>query len=1502
MAVPQKVTPYKGTDFDVSESFIEELKAVFLKNVTNTTNDNSRSSLKEGSNEFAYTPLESNQLYCNLTLPAGINYTVGFKYFKEINQGFVCVYNSNNDHFIYRIKGNTGDCEIVYRNACLNFQLNPLYFIGETRMAIETTCRFNKVTQDEENVIYLILVDDYNDQKMICVEDSINTHFFNKTDFPYFDIVDDSCTDCNYISLGLPQNLDCIVIETIERDLDDADEILKSNLINYTVWQFRVKPIDVWARAGEHGVISYPYISVIGGSCVQASAGLPRCLKLGFNAGCPIIDKWQIEYRKCNGNINGLSTVSDWFIHDTIEKYNNCENKNWWERSLNTDSDRGWTYDSGTNTITYTFCADKGCQPVPVRETNRNENYLPIISGGVFSINKGVALNKNTRGFEPLDCDELSKMDFTIEKPVGTNSCLNTKLVKVKIYGYIWNPFEDKHVPIRYNNSQPVFGIAHCPNNNPFAYDQVFPTDQLGFIGHFAGTSNYCISKQYKHNLATGEDIYAGGEYNDESGYAPIQVWEFMVLPGRYKFWVSSHKSKPSDPYQTTSTNVIGITSLSALGTLVEEKKELIIDVCDGNDLDLTANPVMIYDLTRIGKGCLFVDATSVNTGYLYEDELEGRPIELARVSPNKSGAIRTNYTDHNGYYFSAHRDKWLQTHLYGKKNCVYSLLASSRVSYDNSGAWHRFDKLYVYKGTDAYLSKDRATIKGKIVLCIDNNIGVAGALVLLTRGGYATTDTKGEFQITAHDEAELDTRDDQIIYSQKGSCVLLLCGPDCIYCFDNADITVPICDGTDRVIDVPDLEVRINGYNKKGPHMGGRYGIGIVEHDWLGRETFVQIQNKHYIDIPSLQETQLFDYSKILFDITGMVFKPTTKRVSFWITRNLNEGDYITWVAERFQFIDNTGKVNTAAPTKIRLYYEGLGEYNKQYDFSTNTAWDFIDNTELQNVVTGDEIEFIANGDGTIFTKKITELVTYDKIGKFITIAYTQDLKDLKDGCLIRIKRRRICQEQEFFYELCPMIKVIDGIPQVLTGELQFFDSYLLNRQIPVPVTTTLTSLNSTGGIIETSVTENQLKTYPFLFEHHSPSDLWGDHCWSKGRVNVVNPFENRLCLNTEICVSKALTLNNLLNGLNYFDVEDTVVFDEQEWGPITGCFATLNEILVICGVKNFTVPFNDTNIRVDENGKVYAPTIANRFGVPRKSKGGDFGVQVYDINTLSRDNDIIMGLDTINSALVIFSFGAAEDVSGNGALSYIRSNVRAVKINNNDDLNRKKYFHGCIDTKNNKYLLTLTTLQQVDVDYINDLDENNAGINDTLVFDIENKSFYGTRSYTPEYYGGLSGDINDKQLISFRYGQAWMQNRLNNSATSFNNFFGTQCESIFEFVFNLENTKEKHFMWLETYCKELLLYADRIKTSSGQQSRIMPLWWEKRGKFWVADFKCDLNTVADANIPVETGANALLDGDSLFGTWVKVRLRPKQGDSNKYFEFISCICYMNPFEKSGT
>lgn len=1532
MALGQKIIPYKGIDLDSHELNIDEMKAVFIRNLSYLAGDNNRISQDEGSNAYNFSPIEALVKYSLIPLPAGTNKCVGFHYAPEVNQAYIFGHNSNGDHFIYRIKGDDGTSEMILISPCLNFQNEPSNYIAKGRATHQLACRFNKNTGKEETVIYLIFTDNFNPQRFIPVDDVIATNGFDPVSFPYFNVNNADCYRCDWFNLGVPTPMGCVTVTPVQRNMEDEIEKTKSNLLNNKGWQFRIREVDQWGRASEHGIMSDVYFNQIGNSCINNSSGLPRCLRLRFPAGCAIVNQIQISYRNCLGDVKGQSLTSDWSKYTLINKYDDCDNKNWYERVITNPwqieynlqiiagktaqeaSDIAYSknllrYYPVDNTFEYTFCADKECTPISVTETNRNENPLALTSGSIFPLNKSIATARNKKGFEPMSCGELNKVEFSTELPISS-ACTNVKLRKIEIWGIFYNPNVFGTTYLRYKNSQVIFSAADCSNNNGIAFGQVLPKDQEGIVGHLKGTEYYTISKQYKYNTITGDISYAGLNFFTPGGlvYLPVQKWEFNVLPGKYRFHLSSHKDSPSDNYKNSSTNFIGRTLLSNPGELIEEQREVIIDVCT-DDYLLKDTPIMIWDLTNVGKNCLTSsNAASVVTGYLFEDDTEKNPIEMARVLTNQDGDVnKCNYTDHNGYYFATRQGRVLQAYLYGYKNCLANqMLALTRQTGDTEERWHRYDELYAYKkeNLQTYPTKDRMVITGKVVLCSNSNTGIPGVLVNLTRAGYAITDVNGEYRIVMHDIGNMGARTEQLIIGQRSNCQILACQNDCLYCFPNIPVNSITCIGTDRVITVANVTARVNLSNTKGPKMRGRYGIGQFLYDWMGRRSFVQATEKHYLDIPSFQETKVYDFSKIKFNLNGAVYPSWVRKITFAITDNLNWDNDLTWVAERVQFIDNTGGTNTSAPTQIRLYYEGLNEYNKQYNFSTNSTWQFL--TDGDATVQGDLIEFLANSDGVPYSKQITALAKYNQAGKYIQIDYSDELKDLKDGTLIKLIRLKNCVDKEFYYEVCPSIRVVNNQAVVQSGYINFWDSYMLSRQIPVPVVVKGTTTNDAGDVIETDVSLNKITPYPFFFEHHSPADTWGAYCRNRGRVGVKNPYEKERCLKTGIDVSNALVNDGLLNGLHYFEEKDSIELDEQEWGGINICIPEINTILAICEHDNFVITYNDNAVTVDGSGNVVAPSGERRFGRPERKIGNNFGCQLEDINTIRSKDGIVMFLDSSKSALVAHNYADAVDITpvaeGKGGYkSYISAVVKHIMDWNSQHPENKKYAHAVIDPKINAYLLTVANVNMNVNDYVINEPTWNPDKNDTIAIDIYSRVLYLFHSFVPEYYGSMSGDKFDQQLLSFRLGEAWRHHELNNPGSNFNIVYGQEVDKVMEVVYNTDNTKVKNYLWNEVYCREHQFYIDRIITEAGQLSRLMPKWWEKRDGFWSADFKCAINTQADVNLVKETGVNNLLDGDMLYGRWMRVRYIGVQSARTKYCELTAMIGFMQASEKSG-
>lgn len=1520
--VPEKNNLIGGVDMDTDQSRIQDNRTTFQRNLAYDVNKNASAPGGEGANYGVLTPYEGSSPLTGIEFPEGSNYCIGTYESKETNEAYVFVWNSNGAHFIYRINGDA-TAQIVYNvGTCLEFQNLPQHFISEGRCTLITDTYTDRQSGEEKLHKYLIFTDNYNPVRFISVEDSIATDSFNPITYPYFSPDAYSYNRCeDLISLGVATSMRCIGIEEIPRE--EEDEAKQNLLINHG-WQWRIKFIDRFGRESEHGVISDRYFTLLGAPCLQSSESLPRCVELTIDAGAPFVEKIQIEFRKCTGNTAEISDT-DWFLYDTVEKYNNCDNAAWYEREINPDLD----YNSVNNTFKYVFCGDKECQAIPVAETSRTQNPLPLTSSSVFPIDRGIGLANNVRGFDPLSCAELDKLSFSVTPP--GDGCGN-ELRRVVVYAVIYNPQLNEtsgiwdlgtaaNLPTAPALKGIVFGNATCDSdpsdtttndhfNQPGVYGQVFQEGYHGFIGYMAGTQFSAVSEQYKANASASTVTKVGTQHHNTffNTYvkAPsttddflIQRWEFKVPPGKYSFRISSHASTTQEDYQRKSTYTAGTCTSTSPATVSKYDKELIVDVCTDDYIQdpFSDDVLCIYDLSYANDDC--TQWGRVIDGYVKEDRVDHIPVEFAAVSPTSlsSMVVYSYVTDYNGFFFAAGSGAGLNIDVY--INTCSSVVTRSLFMYDPTNISH--EEVYAMDGDTAFPAGGRRVITAKFVLCDNEDVGVAGVSMVMKYGGVAVSDSDGMATLIAHQRPPDVTSpsttlppiaNDTIIITQSGGCVLMTCEPECTFCFPDISVPYVTC-GSGRDSDLGEFQVNIQSYGLKGLENGGKYGIGIVMHDWMGRHSFVQANESHYVTLPSIAENQAFDFSTVSFNMPGIVFPSWVKFVSFYATENLNNDDYLMWVADKVEFIDSEGNVNSITPSKIRIYYGSLSEYNKENSFATNTNWEFLV-AGTQNSVVGDYVEFIRNGDDdeTWFDKNVLGLVRYSKDGTYFDIDYTSALKDLESGCLFKLVRPKECLTKNIYYEVCSTIRVSElGIPETVTGTLDLYDSYFVSRQIPVPT-------QISGGVTIVN------KFYNLYFEHNSPSDFYGFKCANRGRINIKNPYEREKRLGSEVALSQDITYRGSFNGLSYFIESDIFTFEEQEWGNITVVIPEINTYLFLCANDNFIVGYKDTIARTDSNGQLIAPSSAGTWGTPQRKIGSNYGCQMRDINTIRKYEGIVVFLDKQRYSLLFHNFSDVKDVSIRGYKSFLSSSINNV----NGTLLAEivaylPYYVGGVDVYKKEYYLTSfyapASLENPAVYNNNDTTPSPGG-SETIAISLETGVTKTFTSFVPEYYLTFEGWPYRKNMFAFRHGVAWSHRGITGVTVDYNNFFGSQGPKVVRVVSNLSPEKVKKFLYNEVYCKEHKFIIRDIVTESSQESRLRDIWWEKREGFWCAEFLCATNTFADPNFPILATAS-LTDGDPLSGRWIESRYVAPDADKGKYCELGAIVVYMTATDKSA-
>ncbi len=1095
----------KGVNIDLDESRLPPDAAQFMKNLTANVNQNPNSSAGVGANAESWTPMEGN-VELAISLPDGQNTCIGFYSSEQTNEGYLFIHNSFDQHSIWVIYGDTGLVDRVWEGPELPFTLRPEDFIAEGRCTLTLKAYIDPVTLQETNFKFLTFLNGLVQQYMISVTDAILTGSYNTI---YFSGAGTFYERNTLINLGVPTPISCIGVEEVPVVEEDAD---KQNLIARNAFQFRVKFVDVFGRESIHGIISNAWVSVVGGGCISSGAGFPRCLELNFDAGNPLVDYIQIEYRKWVGNDRAGALQTGWIKYDTISKWIHAPGEQWYERSPNTVY-----YDTATNKITYTFCADKNCQPIPDVETTLTEPGIPRTSNSVMSPNKRIGLVNNVRGFQPIDPAEIDKISIFPEIPEEA-PCAAPPLRTIIVYASIYNPYNETTSYIRKTEEGVYYfgqedGACDDLNGNAFRMDQVFgDQDNPGFPFYMAGTQYCGVALWGGLDATTGiftvQPTYPEASSDLWDGLEPICQIKLTVPAGKYVLRGASHKAALVDSdYQATSTYLAGIAELADAVAGAARKayaenplKELVID-CSAGDVIYDGSTDPLFVILDLGR-----DVSSAIDGYLYEQQGQNVPIEMAPINFRTIGGGDTYgsfFTDHNGYFFGVGGGVSNPFRIVVYLDTCAGLGPEFQLQIINAGSYMKhgdgtgaaagpcatggFWKNRVFIDTvDTFPSAGRRTIEQSVFLC-DTTTGLPNILMVMTKGAVAITDIAGLATIIAHnrydyaaitwvtpdigtipapvlsgdvpDYSAAPESDDVLVFSSRGGCRWTSCGT-CDSFIANPEIEYIGCD-PDRETTLDDVFLALTPVGVKGVQTGGRYGVGVWLFDDIGRHTFFQVRQGEdgFITMPNQNDTLNPPYPAQMLSSIGYSINPTFqvptifKKMVFGVTENTIFSDFLSWDADYVQFVDNTGQTNTVNPTSVRIYYGSLNEYKKINNNTVNCGWQFA--TDAGASVVGDIVQFIMNGDGTFFPMGLSAQVSYNSSGLFFTFPFQEEFRSFTNGLLFRVIRPKSCQTNYVYYEQCMVVNLVDGqVPSgMLEGVLPYFDSYMLGRLIPVPI-----------------------------------------------------------------------------------------------------------------------------------------------------------------------------------------------------------------------------------------------------------------------------------------------------------------------------------------------------------------------------------------------------------------------------------------------------------------
>lgn len=636
-------------DLDVSRlsasqsSFIKNTR--FLLNSNDNNSNNSGNGASIGSNVGKITPLISTQLISGTQLPDGVNKTIGAYEFKELNEIYWIVQNSNGDDTINLCNSDNGLIKRVYTGNFLNLDKDSAHTIPEHTVFLKIAYYADTIDEGvgviSNKKIFekeLIFTDGKNNIRQVNVLASIGSGSFN-TDY-YAPVYPHLEERADLITLAPIAPIYAPTFKLLDRteQIDgngigtghSLDKDLPNKLFNNAIqlsYQF------IYTDERQSSVSMYSAPIIVGGTdCAeQVPETQPRCADVTFWVGNAHVEKINIFKRD--------APDGTWTLYDTIEKFDCEDNINYWERDINSQwNDFG--YNKSKNEITYTFCNNKQCTPVDQSLFTHIENSVPFASQALTPAGDALLLGNNLRDSNNLPCEIIERFSASVQ-PQPDSPC---KIEKRKIvvymliknatydadgngdeYGFLWGDNSkgtDSAIDGHYyfggfgkrNKKGDLTNTPKIAVDDRWKdYKQYVPetVDGVvgGFVGLLAGTNRYAISTQVKFNLTDCTEENFGilfrdvtkmgnknGSFDDvinalyTGEYVFLQKFVFEdVAAGKYVFRVAGHRTGIDVGYEKTSTYIQGSTELNVCdinefpnqSVPLKNTFEWTIDVCN---------------------------------------------------------------------------------------------------------------------------------------------------------------------------------------------------------------------------------------------------------------------------------------------------------------------------------------------------------------------------------------------------------------------------------------------------------------------------------------------------------------------------------------------------------------------------------------------------------------------------------------------------------------------------------------------------------------------------------------------------------------------------------------------------------------------------------------------------------------------------------------------------------------------------------------------------------
>lgn len=1154
--------------------------------------------------------------------------------------------------------------------------------------------------------------------------------------------------------------------------------------------------------------------------CFDNSEGLPRCIKFDVPIGNPMVERIEIAYEE-----NGVWKRGD--IIDKYKKYNSSQ-EFWYQRGLSEEVSS--TLDEENCTFEYLFCNDKQCDPIAPEEFSRVYNPAPRSPQGILNIGDELGFYNYIQGNCPIDKFEVDK--FQIGLNCESNDC-EQKLVTIKVRAIVHNRthggnqfiyrMEGANNSPDDKNDRAYFGGL---NNDGIGvgeletgYEQYFNGETRNFIAYVEGSEYFAEMKQWKAH-AFFRNLELWNTLSNLQDNSRLRRWrraindneffyqeaEIKVPKGTRGFLrLASHQSTGND--QDKSTYVVGILNdlyeykgrinINSISDLTSE--EIYFDTCNLESDTLEITKAFIVDDNAVDTG--LTDKSSAYSGYI--SDLSGRPVENAIVA---IGGIESK-TDHNGFY-----------HLYlfpgsNDQQTVNVKVEIDCFSFDTIGSFTVTGEKGAMSELDYEIESENYndTKYTNVIMQVRdcNGAGVGGIRVAISGSKYRATGADGFARFRIRNNSTRNRQVRTVVMNGNG-CIETDCAGNCFPCMPTSTSGTAVCyTGGSQTTTMPFGVINISSIvaNRMGLKSGGLYPFGFVVKGSCGRQSAVNRITD--LSIPKTQTKTKEGFCSLTYNATGLRLPDWADCIQIVRGANLN-GFLLQWVVDDIERTDDG---------KIKLTIQSLNDYNARFFFKTNTIYQWLQN---------DRVEFIKNGDGKIFSVATNGILNYLTLSPFhdeavsgeedapadffnqLLITDDGKLDDLKKGAIIELQRDAECTTNPIYYSICASIPVNKetGLLEYPVGMFNTFDTYFVNRKIG---------------------------DFPAQrFEHHSPSDFWGERVTDAGRTYFENKYEN------EQRFGRNITINSPNEYNRFGDLVRTI--EPVIHGDIVAMWLNDGKVgLAISEHDNSLFEVGDDFLRVGGDGIVRAVTAEALISDMQPKLQGRFGCQYPHIGSIFFGDGWVTWIDVNRHTFVEHDYQLARAADEGKVQTYFRKMCQDIETFNRTAVDDLDKFRFCTGLNNHTGALSVTTksLRHSGVN-------NSSGIfelpNETILYHPVAKDFPTFVSYTSEGYGEINlFDGEGCAFVSFLNGIPYIHPII---PTKYNEFFGISCDWIVGIVLNQFPEKIKVAVSMEQQSEELFFAENVFTDQPGYRSEIPAKVFKKTECKWNGFFKGNINS----------------------------------------------------------